>query len=301
MQSDHYCAGNSILTPCAIVVGYMIVLSTHAEVTAALREPSPVLDTATRQLRDEAHELFTGAQLDRWAHEWDPAWQSRFEALPKHFDLIADLAVPMGRQMAAQVCDIDDTAALRLAPLARELFDAESDPANAALATSAMMSVFHDSLKVQAFAALCHTLPAFLGNAWYALLKHPVEMERLAYNPEILPGAIEELLRFAGPSLAVFRTAANGERIKLELSKANRDPAVFTDPGKANFKRSAAGHVAFGAGPHACVGAALIRRAAKTPILLFAQRFTGRTVSFRPEPIETNTLRSMQNFLMRTS
>ena len=278
----------------------MIVLSTHAEVTAALRAPCPSLDNATAQLRDRAHEFFTAAQLDAWILAWDRAWQSRFDNLARNFDLMGDLAVPMCRQMAAEVSGIDETASLRLAPLARKLFDAETDPAAAAAATSAMISVIRDPLKVQAFAALCHTLPAFLGNAWCALLQHPVEMERLANQPEIWPGALEELLRFAGPSVAVFRTAAKGERIKLELAKANFDPAAFTDPGQLNLQRSAAGHVAFGAGPHACVGAALIRRAAKTPLLVFAQRFTGRTVSFRPVPVETAALRSKQSVLMRT-
>ncbi len=278
----------------------MIVLSRYSEVTAALREPNIVLDSSTRQLRDEAHALLSSTHLATWISDWDADWRGQFADLPEHFDFIVDFAEPLCRRLAAQVTGIDDSAALLLAPVALKLFDAAANREAAATAINTMMLVIQSPLKLQAFAALCHILPAFLGNACCALLTHPVEMARLVAKPEILPDAIEELLRFAGPSVAVFRQSANGQRIKLELAKANRDPDVFPAPARLQFNRRGAGHVALGAGPHACAGEALIRRATQTPILLFARRFSGRTTAFRPEPVETGTLRSMRSLLVHT-
>jgi hypothetical protein len=91
--------------------------------------------------------------------------------------------------------------------------------------------------------------------------------------PALLPGAIEELLRHAGPARAVFReataevsiggvTIVPGARVILLLSTANRDPAQFADPDRLDFERGADGHLAFGRGVHSCSGAPLIRMAA---------------------------------------
>ncbi len=257
-------------------------------------------------MRESSRAIYSPGQLAAWHAAWEQWTVERFDALPRHCDLIAGLAAPLGLQIAAQVTDLAPPDALRLAPIARKLFNAEA----AANATMELLPHFSSALDVQAFAALCHTLPAFLGNAWLAMLKHPVEMARLKANPALLPDAIEELLRFAGPAAVQFRRAAapvefggtrldTGARVMLCLAEANRDPDVFPDPDRLQFERRAAGHLAFGAGPHACVGAPLIRLAARPAIAIFAARFSGETIAFRPEPEPGVAMRSLRALAIR--
>ena len=241
---------------------------------------------AHRQLREEARALVL-------PEDWDGRWVA---ALPGDAcDLIVDVAAPMCLALAAEVTGLPLAEAAPLAAVARGLFHAEADLQAAALAALELMSRFQNALHVQAFAALCHTLPAFLGNAWLALLEHPSEMSRLATNPDLLPGAIEELLRFAGPSFAVYRPTSDGGRAMIRLADANRDPDVFPDPHRLRLDRRPTGHVAFGAGPHACAGAALIRAAARPAIAHFAERFSGRRVTFHAVPDKGVTLRSLRS------
>jgi len=127
------------------------------------------------------------------------------------------------------------------------------------------------------FIALAHSLPAFLGNAWLALAESPTALTDL-------PKAIDELLRLAGPAKAQFRQAiapvtirechiAREQRAILRLDVANRDPDEFPDPGEIRFDRSSPAHLAFGTGPHACVGAAVVRSAAAAATKALLDRF----------------------------
>jgi hypothetical protein len=90
-----------------------------------------------------------------------------------------------------------------------------------------------------------------------------------------MPIAVNEMLRAASPSRALFRTAATdttvgdahircGERVILLLSAANRDPAHFPAPHVIDLTRSIPAHLAFGTGAHRCIGASLVRMAAAT-------------------------------------
>jgi cytochrome P450 len=87
-----------------------------------------------------------------------------------------------------------------------------------------------------------------------------------------MPSAVDELLRFAGPSRAVFRRAiadvrignlriAKGDRVVLLLSAANRDASRFANPDCLDLKRDSSGHLSFGRGTHFCAGASLVRLA----------------------------------------
>ena len=78
---------------------------------------------------------------------------------------------------------------------------------------------------VQAFVALSQTLPSFLANAWLTLLQHPEEALQLGAQPDLLPGAMEELLRYATPSRAQFRRAL--EAVNIGGTKSNKGSASF--------------------------------------------------------------------------
>ena len=104
-----------------------------------------------------------------------------------------------------------------------------------------------------------------------ALLTHPGELARLRSDPSLLPGAVEELLRFSNPlNHATDRftlepteiagvTIPAREWVLCVTSSANRDPARFPDPDRLDVGRDAGGHMAFGHGIHHCLGAPLAR------------------------------------------
>jgi pimeloyl-[acyl-carrier protein] synthase len=109
-----------------------------------------------------------------------------------------------------------------------------------------------------------------IGNGVLALLRAPGQLDLLARRPELVAGAVDELLRFDSPvqvnqriatvdlELAGARVRA-GDEIVLVLGAANRDPAVFSDPGRLDVTRDSHRHVAFGGGIHHCLGASLAR------------------------------------------
>jgi cytochrome P450 len=110
----------------------------------------------------------------------------------------------------------------------------------------------------------------FLANAWHELFRRSENADHLRRNVDLLPRAIEELLRLAGPSRAVFRIATSdlsigeatiraGDQVALLLAAANRDPLVFAHPDRFDLERGADRHLAFGTGTHSCVGASFIR------------------------------------------
>ncbi|SEG38772.1 Cytochrome P450 [Nonomuraea solani] len=102
------------------------------------------------------------------------------------------------------------------------------------------------------------------------LLQHPAELARLRADPSLLGGAIEEMLRFWPPVMHFRRTATRdltlggqcigaGDKVVVYHAAANRDPAVFPDPGRFDIARTPNDHVSFGFGPHFCLGAHLAR------------------------------------------
>ena len=112
---------------------------------------------------------------------------------------------------------------------------------------------------------------------------------RLRAHPELLPGAIEELLRYAGIVRRVFRRAtanvdlggvriAEGELAVLMLASANRDPEQFPDPDRLDLTRPITSHVALGTGRNSCVGAMLIRMAASVATGALTATFAERTI-----------------------
>lgn len=108
-----------------------------------------------------------------------------------------------------------------------------------------------------------------IGSSLWHLAAHPDDRRRLAAEPELLPTAVEELIRVYAP-ITIARVAnapaevggcpvAAGERVLLPWAAANRDPAVFTDPDLVVLDRARNPHLAFGLGIHRCLGSGLAR------------------------------------------
>lgn len=118
------------------------------------------------------------------------------------------------------------------------------------------------------------TTTNLINNAILCLVENPDQFARLRAKPDLLPSAIEEVLRYRSPVQWVMRTprrdvAMNGRTIPAGalvlpmIGSANRDPAPFRDAGRFDIARDPNPHVAFGHGIHACLGAALSRLEAR--------------------------------------
>lgn len=121
------------------------------------------------------------------------------------------------------------------------------------------------------------TVQNALANSLMTLMAHPATWTRLADQPDLIPRAVEECLRFMGPGNLIVRRASADveigghtiraeERVYLVPAAANRDPMKFDDPQRFEHDRSPNRHITFGHGIHYCLGAALARMEMKVGI-----------------------------------
>ena len=146
------------------------------------------------------------------------------------------------------------------------------------------------------------TTANLIGNGIVLLLEHPQQLALLRDDPGLWPSAVEEILRFESPIQMLVRTARRdaeiaGECIEagamfvLLLSGANRDPRVFTEPGRFDITRpNARDHLAFGSGIHGCLGAALARIEGVIALRALFERFPNLSLREQPKPLELVTL-----------
>jgi len=118
------------------------------------------------------------------------------------------------------------------------------------------------------------TTTKLIGNICYQLHKHPEQAALLRDDPSLLPAAIEEVMRFDGPTQMMARTTTRdvelhgetipaGAKVALIFTSANRDERKYKDAESFDIRRNARDHLGFGGGLHACLGAALARLEAK--------------------------------------
>ena len=264
------------------------ILSSYRDVSSALREPGlAISDSGPSESDTHLTVREAGAEF---AHARLGEWQARMEQSAREYagrlapnrtiDLFQAFASPWSLEVAVMVTGIAPELGRSLTRVAGEVFLAAatatgpgSDSHALDAATLLAQQLPPSLMAVQGFVALSHTLPHFLASAWHALLSNPDSVHQLRSHPDLVPEAVEELLRHASPSQAVFRIAvrpvrvgaaniATGDRVILLLAAANRDSTQFPGPNRIDFARGAAGHLAFGKGAHACAGAQLIRLAA---------------------------------------
>jgi cytochrome P450 len=125
-----------------------------------------------------------------------------------------------------------------------------------------------------------------IGNGLDVLLDRPADLERLRLEPDLMPSAVDECLRYVGPVHFTGRTALEdvevggkpirkGECIITLLPGANRDPGMFPDPEEFVIDRAPNRHLAFGIGAHVCIGAALARLETQIAFRKLLDRFPG--------------------------
>jgi cytochrome P450 len=125
-------------------------------------------------------------------------------------------------------------------------------------------------LSVNILAGGVDTTTALTSNALIYLSRHPADRQRLINEPELLPYAREEFVRFYSPIHGLARNALvdveidgweieGGDRVLLAYSAGNRDPEAFERPDEVVLDRFPNKHIAFGAGMHRCLGSFLAR------------------------------------------
>ncbi len=123
-----------------------------------------------------------------------------------------------------------------------------------------------------------------IGNGMLALLQHPGQLALLRERPQLLPSAVEELLRYEPSTQKALRYATEdrelhgrriekGQAVIALLASANRDPAVFAEPDRLDITRAENRHLGFGTGIHICLGAPLARLEGQIAIGTLVRRY----------------------------
>ena len=165
---------------------------------------------------------------------------------------------------------------------------------------------------VQLLVAGNETTRDLISSGLLAFADHPGQFERVVAAPELVPSAVEEMLRWSSPVVSFMRTAtrdtevggvevAEGEPVLMLFASANRDEDVFgPDAGAFDVGRRPNPHVAFGQGNHFCLGAALARLEGRVVLEELAGRFASVArvgeVERSPSPVVTGVRRALLSF-----
>jgi cytochrome P450 len=150
------------------------------------------------------------------------------------------------------------------------------------------------------------TTTGLIANAMLALLRHPGQLALVRDDPARAAGAVEEALRYDAPIQFVRRVAVqdmevNGIPIDREgmvfgwIGAANRDPARFAEPGRFDIGRDDHGHLGFGGGAHACLGARLARPLAGLALATLCGRLIEPELTADPPPYLPNAVRAIES------
>lgn len=144
-----------------------------------------------------------------------------------------------------------------------------------------------------------------IANGMLSLMRFPREMQRLRSDPGLAAAAVEELLRFDGPSGAQVRivrqaqqlhgkTLEPGQRVFMMLNAANRDPLAYPDPDQLDLTRDGVPHLSFGFGAHICLGFPLARTEGAVALPALLRHFTHIEPAAEPEWINSLVFRGMK-------
>jgi cytochrome P450 len=145
-----------------------------------------------------------------------------------------------------------------------------------------------------------------------ALIEQPGELSRLCERPELMPTAVEEMIRWTTPVKEFMRTAtedttirgvpiAAGESVYLAYVSGNRDEEMFVDPFHFDVSRDPNKHLAFGYGVHFCLGAALARMEMNSLFTELLARLDSVELAGEPELCATTFVGGLKHLPIRYS
>ena len=199
--------------------------------------------------RDGLPQLLTAVE-ETFIHEHDAEYAARGEAA------MSELYARLDRALEARIASPGDDLLSRMA--AGEAGDDPVEREDLVANAVFLLAAGQDSTK--------NTLASCV----YELLRHPDQMDLLRHDPSMVPGAVEEALRFHPAIYGAHRRAREdmdfeqgtlraGTTIDFFFGPVNRDPTVFDHPDRFDITRTHNPHLSFAAGPHFCVGAPLAR------------------------------------------
>ncbi|MBO0677424.1 cytochrome P450 [Mycolicibacterium sp. S2-37] len=156
------------------------------------------------------------------------------------------------------------------------------------------------------------TTSATISGGLHALIENPGELRRLRDNPDLMPTATEEMIRWVTPVKEFMRTAAvdttvrgvpisAGQSVLLSYPSANRDEEVFDEPFRFDVGREPNKHVAFGYGVHFCLGAALARMEVSSFFSELVPRLDHVELAGSPEHVATVFVGGLKHLPIRYS
>jgi cytochrome P450 len=206
---------------------------------------------------------------------WSDAFLSTTKFTP---DEVADCAIKMREYIAGLIAQRRETPKddlLSALVTARDEQDKLSEDELLSLA-QAILIAGHETTASQ--------IPNFV----YVLLTHPEELAKLKANPDLMPRAVEEMMRFVplgvGAGIARYAvedvelggvTVRAGEPVLGAIASANRDESVYGCPAKLDLQREEASHIGFGHGAHHCLGAPLARMELQVALATLLKRLPG--------------------------
>jgi hypothetical protein len=247
------------------------------------------------------------------------------ENLPRIKRLSDDMALFIGSsRMSAEKYGLAQAATHEMADFFRALIEKRRAAPQGDLLTQLLhLEEEGERLSEDELVATCilllfaghETTTNHIANAMLALLRFPGELAALRADAALAPRAVEELLRYDGPSGAQVRVVKveqelrgkrlrPGERIFLMLNAANRDPAAYADPERLDLRRKDVPHLTFGFGLHICLGFPLARMEGQVALPAVLGRWRKIELAIREEQIEwlnSMVFRGMQSLPLRVS
>jgi cytochrome P450 len=269
----------------------------------------------------------------------------------REFDLIREFALPLpviviGEMLGVPVEDRDLFKSWSL-NIARTIDATQSDPAVFAAAALALKEMGEyvqeiirerqtnprddiltsliraeeegDRLNEQELVSTCillliaghETTTNLIGNGFWTLSRHPEALQALRGTPELIDGAVEEMLRFESPVQRTLRFVESpvmlggkelqrGDAVSILIGAANRDPEVFQNPDTFDILRQQNRHLAFALGIHFCLGAPLARMEGQIAIQHLVTKEMGlRVTNEMPQWRSLSTFRGLESLTVR--
>lgn len=177
---------------------------------------------------------------------------------------------------------------------------------------STMSDIDFGSFFVQLVTAGNDTTKTMLSSGLLALLQHPEQLDELRADPSLIPGAVEEILRWANPLHYFRRTTVSetelrgvpiekGAKVAMYYTSANRDEEVFDDSQRFDMHRHPNPHLSFGIAAHFCLGVHLARLEGKVFLEELLATFPAIELTGEPVRLRSNLNNALKRLPIRLS